>query len=375
VSRWVLLPAHVTPDGWRAVQTRLKVDMRQLFAEAGIRFRIRADRVAVAADDPGPLVYALPLQAADGRVRASAARTLARDMFGGGLDEAAAMVLRQPGIHKMDIDRWMGLRLALHAGEGSPRSGAGPGRGPAGMPPVPARRYTALMRRQFVWRVLEHLVDGIAADAMPLGSARQDNMLLTGLLEAVPGALVCAPLTARFQPMAAVLMTSSGAEVAMLAYGSGFVRMPRMDPWPVGVARPSLTGPGKGIYQVGVSEPPINHAAMLLQQAIAGVNQLLCRLTDPAQFAGADGCLDRDEQMIAWASVRFGFDAINSTAAAWGSSDGIWSAFRALGILQGLWKGPDKVGCPFPSDSRRPAFATTSYPHLPTQPIAHGRPE
>jgi hypothetical protein len=101
----------------------------------------------------------------------------------------------------------------------------------------------ALMRRQFVCRVLEHLVDGIAADAMPLGSARQDNMLLTGLLEAVPGALVCAPLTARFQPMAAVLMTSSGAEVAMLAYGSGFVRMPRMDPWPVGVGRPSLTGP------------------------------------------------------------------------------------------------------------------------------------
>lgn len=44
--------------------------------------------------------------------------------------------------------------------------------------------------------------------------------------------------------------------------------------------------------------------------------------------------------MIAWASVRFGFDAINSTAAAWGTFDGIWSAFRALGILQGLWEGP-----------------------------------
>jgi hypothetical protein len=44
--------------------------------------------------------------------------------------------------------------------------------------------------------------------------------------------------------------------------------------------------------------------------------------------------------MIAWASVRFGFDAINSTAAAWGTFDGIWSALRALGILQGLWEGP-----------------------------------
>jgi len=153
---------------------------------------------------------------------------------------------------------------------------------------------SALMRRQLVWRLMEGLMDGIAAKDMLLGSARPDNMLLTGLLEALPGAVVCAPLTARFQPLAAVLMTKSGAEVAMLAYGSGFVRMPRMDPWPVGVGRPSLTGPGKSIYNVGITELPSNHAATLLQQAIRGANQLLCRLTDPALFASADGCLDRD---------------------------------------------------------------------------------
>jgi hypothetical protein len=153
----------------------------------------------------------------------------------------------------MDIDRWMGLRLAFMQ-EKDPLTAV---RDLVEAQPE-YRLYRlggtpSLMRRQFVWRVLEHFVDGIVADAMPLGSARQDNMLLTGLLEAVPGAVVCAPLTARFQPLAAVLMTSSGAEVAMLSYGSGFVRMPRMDPWPVGVGRPWLTGPGRGIYQVGVS--------------------------------------------------------------------------------------------------------------------------
>lgn len=83
--------------GWRAVQDRLKIDMRRLFAEAGIRFRTRAGRIVLRADDPGPLVYALPLQTADGRVRADAAKTLARDTFGGGLEDAARLVLREPG--------------------------------------------------------------------------------------------------------------------------------------------------------------------------------------------------------------------------------------------------------------------------------------
>ena len=196
------------------------------------------------------------------------------------------------------------------------------------------------MRRQIAWRILGHLLDGIPPDAMPLGSARRESLLLTGLLEAVPGAIVCAPLTARSQPLAAAMLTRSGAEVALLlAQGSGFVRMPSMDTWPVGTGRPSLTGPGKGIYSVGVTELPAGHAEVLLQQSIDGVNRLLHRLTDPAMFADSAGCLDRDEQMIAWANLRFGLDAINSVASSWGTSDAIWAAFRALGTLQGLWEG------------------------------------
>lgn len=339
MNAWVSLPAHVTGTEWRAVQSRLKVDMRSLFAEAGIRWRDCGGRIQLRADNAGPLVYALPLQTAEGRVRADAAKRLARDVFGGGLDGAARQVLQTPGMHQMDIDRWMGLRLAFLK-EPDPLTAV---RDLVEAQPD-CRLYRlggtpALMRRQVAWRILEHLLDGIAPEDMALGSARRENMLLTGLLEAVPGAVTCAPLTARFQPLAAVLMTSSGAEVAMLSYGSGFVRMPRMDLWPVGVGRPSLTGPGKGIYAVGVEELPPKHADVLLRQAVDGANRLLLRLSDPAQFADANGCLDRDEQMIAWANIRFGFDAVNSMACTWGTTDAIWHAFRALGTLQGIWEG------------------------------------
>jgi hypothetical protein len=58
-------------------------------------------------------------------------------------------------------------------------------------------------------------------------------MLISGLLEAAPAAIACAPLTARLQPLAAVLMTNAGAEIAMLAHGSGFVRMSHLDRLPV----------------------------------------------------------------------------------------------------------------------------------------------
>ena len=95
------LSAHATGTQWRAVQRRLKVDMRSLFADAGIQWRDRAGRIQLRADDPGPLGYALPLRTADGRVRADAAKRLARDVFGGSLE-----VLQRHRLDEMDVDRW-----------------------------------------------------------------------------------------------------------------------------------------------------------------------------------------------------------------------------------------------------------------------------
>ena len=338
MSAWVTLPGHVTPSGWRSLQTRLRVDMRQMFAEAGIRWRSSSGSIALRADDPGPLVYALPLQTKDGRIRGDAAKRLARDSFDGRFEGAVSRV-SQCHFDPADIDRWMGLRLAFMQ-EREPVQAV---RDLAAVQPD-FRMYRiggtpALLRRQFVWRVLEHLLDGLAPEEMPLGGARIDSELLTGLLEAIPGALTCAPLTARFQPLAAVLMTSAGVEVVVLPGGSGFARTPRMDAWPVGFGRPSLTGSGKGIYALGLDRLPAGHAAELLEQAVRGVNVLLNNLSNPTNFADSTGQLNRDEQMIAWSNVRFGFDAVNNMASTWGTTDAIWPAFRALGTLQGLWEG------------------------------------
>jgi hypothetical protein len=70
-----------------------------------------------------------------------------------------------------------------------------------------------------------------------------------------------------------------------------------------------------------------------------GANALLGYLTDPARFTDGTGHLDVDEQLITWADVRFGFDAISSMAADRYSPEAIWAAFRALTTLQGVWDG------------------------------------
>lgn len=346
MATWVLLPDHVRPAQWNAVQSRLKRDMRQAFAAAGIRSRLQNGRVAVRADNPGPFVYTLPLQTADGRIRANASKTLARDTFGGGLEGGATAFLRQRGLHETDVDRWTGLRLAFLQQTDPPTAVRDLA---LAQPECRLYRLGAtprLMYRQVVWRIIGHLIDGVPADEMPLGTARTDSMLISGLLEAAPAAIACAPLTARFQPLAAVLMTNAGAEVAMLAYGSGYVRMSHLDRWPVGVGRPSLTGPGTGVYNVGIDELPAGHAAALLTQSIEGMNKLLHLLTDPTRYADANKVLDIDEQLIAWANVRFGFEAINSMSTDWGTTEAVWAAFRALGVLQGIWEGARQGSVP-----------------------------
>jgi hypothetical protein len=342
MSGWVQLPARVTPGDLQAVQTRLKIDMRAAFRDNGFRYRTTGGRVSVRTDNTDPLVYALPLQRRDGQLRADAAARLTRDTVNGGTD--LSVVLDR--FDRNHVDLWTGLRLALLA-EPDPLRAV---RDLAEVRPD-CRLYrvggtATLARRQFVWRVLGHLLDGIPAAAMPLGSARRESMLLTGLLEAIPGAMICAPLTARFQPAAAVLMASNGVEIAMIPNGAGFVRQPHLDAWPVGLGRPTLAGPGGAIYDVGIKTFPEGHLATLLELCVDGGNRLLHRLTDPTNFAGAANEFDWDEQMITWSNVRFGLDALNNAAALWGSTDALWPAFRALGTLQGIWEGRRQGGVP-----------------------------
>jgi hypothetical protein len=229
-----------------------------------------------------------------------------------------------------------------------------------------------LRNRLFVWRIIRLLADGIHPNDMPLGRARPDHGLLTGLLELTPAAIMCSPLIARHQPLAAVLMCSNGAEVVVVsADGSGWLRPIVSANWPVGTGRPSLSGTGIGIYRSGINALPGGHAHAVLTHAVAGGNALLGYLTDPATFRDDNGYLDVDEQLITWSDVRFGFDAINSIAADWHSPESIWAAFRALTTLQGVWDGQRRLGVPL-SDLLVPANLLAGALPAIKDPIHHG---
>lgn len=320
--------------------------MRQIFAEAGLRFRQHGGRISVRSDPSPNLVYALPLQSAEGHLRADAGETLGRDAFGRGYEHRVREHLNRPGVNPADFDHWTHVRLRLLSDTDVLGSVKELTEAYSQCTAFRLGAHPTLMRRQFLWRVIDLLVNRVPAEQMPLGTQRPESMLMTGILEALPGAMMCVPLTARFQPMAAVLMTNLGAEIALLAPGSGFVRTPHMDRWPVGAERPQLSGPGTGVYDVGIRRLPDGHAEALLRLSAAGLNRLLSLLTDPAQFTNAGGILDLDEQMIAWTNVRFGLSAVVELAADWGASDKIWSAFRALGTLQGLWEGATQSSVP-----------------------------
>ena len=115
------------------------------------------------------------------------------------------------------------------------------------------------------------------------------------------------------------------------------------------MGRPTLDGPGRGIYRTGVKALPPGHARALLKHATEGGNALLGHVTDPATFDDGTGQLDVDEQLITWSDIRFGFDAINALASDWSSHESIWAAFRALTTLQCVWDGRRKKGIPCPS--------------------------
>ena len=77
----------------------------------------------------------------------------------------------------------------------------------------------------------------------------------------------------------------------------------------------------------------------LLEKFVTASNGLIDHLTDPAVWTSPSGEINIDERNIAWPSARFGIGAIAQMGEEWHSEEMIWTAFRAIGILQGIWEG------------------------------------
>ena len=349
MSSWATLPVSVDAERFEALGSRLRKELRSFLAGAGLQYR-RTDQGRVCLrcqpTDRGGLVYARPLQNAAGQFRRDAPERLARDTVDAGLEALIPDLLAKPGASLFGVNSWGHLQLELLSATD----------------PLPLLRTVAkerpdlrfyrvggtdrLLRRLGFWRMLDQLLAGVDPEDMALGSQATDGPLVTGLVEVAPAALVCAPLLARFQPLAAVFQLANGGQVAMVPAHGAFARGLRLDPWPVGVGGAGLAGPGKGVYAGTVREFPSGHAEALLGAVTEGANRLLDHLTDPARWRDAGGVLDAEERWIAWTSVRLGLDAVAALGADWGGRSSLWDAFRALGTLQGVWEGAQQGRAP-----------------------------
>ena len=345
-ARWALLPASVSRQSLDRLRPALKKELRPLFAATGVRYRLVGDRVEVRAD-PTDMIYARSLRTGTGGLRADVASILERDTVGLDIRPGLSAFLEKHRAHQVTgVPDMVRVQLELLLCDD-----------PVGELAAMAERddlglyrlgmhNRGWMRLGF-WRLLDQLIDAHDPAAITTIASDRDSTI-NGLLETSPGALVCAPLMARFQPLAAVVELPNMAQVAIVAErGAGFPREMHLPSWPVGAAQARLHGSGVGLYAGAPKTFPVGDVEAMLQALVAGSNSLVGGLTDPLRWVGAGGVVDLDERKIAWASLQFGVDALASLGAEWGSRDSLWSAFRALGILHGVWEGSRTRSVPF----------------------------
>jgi hypothetical protein len=193
----------------------------------------------------------------------------------------------------------------------------------------------AFRHRLWIFEILDYLKAG-GDPANFRERPRVRNPLLSGLVEVLPASTICSVLAARTQPLVAVLLSPFLSQVVLVPRQGAFIREPSMQPWSVGFSRISLFGADRDAYRTPLTTLPTGHGELALSAIVSGSNRLFRQLTQPEEWT-VNGELDLDGRLLAWSSVRFGLDAINALAADWTSHEAIWTAFRALTILQGLW--------------------------------------
>ncbi len=237
------------------------------------------------------------------------------------------------------------------------------------------RSTDALMARLFLWDILTELAIGTPPEKVLATLRGREDRLVGGIVQMAPGSFVCYPLLARAQPLAVVFLTAYGSQVVVIPQRGSFLRPIEFTSWPVGLARVRFAGTGAGVYATSVRTFPDRHAESLLRFLLARGDSSMNRLTAPERFRSEEGELDVDAHWVLWSSVRFGMDAVTSLAVEWNQASGIWTAFRALSTLQGIWQGrrtkaPSLASVMDPRHIR--AFAVSTFPEGPERDLAAG---
>jgi hypothetical protein len=314
---------------------RLKQDVRQFFLGGGLRFnkegetgiRLRSDAKT------SQFLDAVPLQDATGELLTDAQQRIDPDNFG--LDRGAdELIKRQTELGLQPPSALTRFQVELLASK-DPLGTLNEVAHRNALALWAIRTTDALRRRLMIYEIFEFLRAG--GDPTKFRERpRIQNPIVSGLLELQPASAICSVLAARNQPLVAVLLTPFLTQVVLVPKHGSFVREPSMQPWPVAFTRISLFGADPAAYHTPVRKLPEGHGEAALRALVTGGNHLFGQLTQPELWS-PDGTFDFNGRLLAWSSIRFGLDAISALAADWTSHEAIWTAFRALTILQGIW--------------------------------------
>lgn len=310
-----------------------------LARQAGLRYRLPTDgdpRLSAGGSYP-PFFRLVPLQDADGEFYPDAQERLLTEGGSLGLGEAIAEHAKVSGV---DVSLWGDHELRIVS---EPDTIAAlrqvQASSDAKLLFFRLRSTDALMARLFLWNIVAELAQGIPGQKVLANLRTAEDRLVGGIVQMAPSGFVCFPLLARSQPLAVVFLTAHGSQVVVVPARGTFLRPIEFTTWPVGLSRVRFGGPGRGVYRSSVRAFPDGHAEVLLRFLLKRADAAMHRLTAPELFATPEGRLDLDAHWLLWSSVLFGMDAITSLASEWNQASAIWTAFRALSTLQGIWQG------------------------------------
>ena len=197
--------------------------------------------------------------------------------------------------------------------------------------------------RDTLWRFLTASMESGTGLAAAVNKGHLPESSVPDGLSNWPADLIAVPLAARLQPMAMSVRTARGAQI-LGSYERGLpIRPALISTWPAGAQTFVFRGFGSDVYSTRFTTIPPDWPAAIQNSLLVGSNVLADVLTNPDVWKKPDGSLDIDERNILLASVSAGLAALSEFAEEWDASTNLWSAFRALGILSGIWrdKGSD----------------------------------
>lgn len=203
----------------------------------------------------------------------------------------------------------------------------------------------AFHTRDTLWRILTSMIENVTGIGMLDGAASLPPSTAPLGLSSFPAELLTVPLATRLQPLALGATTRRGAHVVGVYMGTGAVRNPYISTWPVAQSGLVFGGTGEGTYSSRFSKIPADWPLGMLNALASGANLLAEITSNPDLWTDDAGQLDIVERNIFVASIKLGLSALAEAASEWGSPGTLWAAYRALGILMGLWrdKGNDEV--------------------------------